>query len=177
MKIQCLCGNHFDVPDRPAESSGRRPSKCPACRAATKKKSWAGRRARLRRITDGMSGGKKKSFMTFATIGYALALNRMTVHQAYRQALLKLRENGGEILREVLQREGLNGLMEVLRAQAKPGDVGIKLLEYQMKVIPLWQTHDNLVTLQMPAEAVKVRCEIERFQTALESELKSFLAN
>ena len=173
--VQCSCGNNFQTLPRVPGKAGRTPKTCPACKRATKKKCWAGRRRRLRNVTDGVSGGRKKEFMSFATIGHALALSRMTVNEAYRTALLKLRENGGEVLREVLQRQGLSGLMEILREKSKPGDPALKLMEYQFKVLPLWATHDNLVALQMKREALKVRVEIERFQRRMKSELERFI--
>lgn len=173
--ITCQCGESFEAPERRQGSAGRPAKTCPACKRAAKKKCWAGRRRRLRNITDGVSGGRKKEFMSFQTIGHALALSKMTVNEAYRTALLKLREQGGEVLREVLQREGLAGLMEILREKSKPGDAGLKLMEYQIKVLPLWRTHDNLVALQLTSEAIKVRVEIERFQTAMRAELEKFL--
>ncbi len=172
--VRCGCGATFTV----RHARGRQPEKCLTCRRAGKKAWWARRRKRLK-ISDGIRARSRGSeAVSFEEIGQALKLSKVTVHEAYRSALLKLREGGGEALRDLLQQEGLNGLMEVIRPKAvlsRDAATGLRLLEYQMRVAELWAVYSKLVAYQRPSAALHVRFAIERFQKRIGKAMDQFL--
>ena len=170
---RCACGAELKRHAR----GGRKPVKCAACVRASRQKHWAERRRRQKTVSDGIYASRKAAeFMSFPKIARALDLNdHSSVIATYKRALWKLRAGGGEALRDVLTQQGLSGLVEILRTKAKPSDPGLRLLEYQMKMAELWQTHERLLAAGHGAEAVKVRAAIERFQRAMKGKLDNFL--
>jgi len=104
--------------------------------------------------------------MTQKEAARKLDVDISTLKRAERHALSTIRLH--PVLKELwdtLKEEG------VPSALVTPRDLGMELVEYQLKLADLWQVHDRLEALGAP-EAGEVRREIAQFQSKLRQLMK-----
>lgn len=152
-QIECgQCGDWYEgVPGH-----GRRT--CPKCKLDNKKQWHRKHQRKIRGVGDGLRKGTGAT-RTFEEIGQILGCTRDTANKMYKKALLKLRDQAADLIRQS-GIESLGGLLN-------PPDALKVLLERQMEVGKFWGLHHQLVARQRRREARQLVKRIEACQRAI----------